>query len=245
MKAKLILGAFLLSGSLLVAQTGDKTVKVRVKKVENINGVEKTTDTVYFVNGPYRVDGFETGDKKDCTQKKMVIVTDGVNGVPENEMTEVEMEDVMDAQVESALREAGIDGSKTGAGRVIVLNDEKKEGEGQTVRKVIIIKKALVTEPSDADKKMLRETTGSLNGKLKSDEIHFYPNPNSGKFNLDFSLAERADTEVKILNADGKIIYAETLKDFTGKYNKEIDISKNPRGIYFVRIAQGDNAQLK
>jgi hypothetical protein len=45
---------------------------------------------------------------------------------------------------------------------------------------------------------------------------------------------------VKILNADGKIIYAETLKDFTGKYNKEIDISKNPRGIYSVRIAQGD-----
>ncbi|MBA2610637.1 MAG: T9SS type A sorting domain-containing protein [Bacteroidetes bacterium] len=40
-------------------------------------------------------------------------------------------------------------------------------------------------------------------------------------------------------------MYSEKLTNFIGAYDKEIDISKNPKGVYFVRIEQGKHAQVK
>jgi len=41
---------------------------------------------------------------------------------------------------------------------------------------------------------------------------------------------------VTILNTEGKLVYSEELKDFTGRYSKKIDISTNPKGMYFVKV---------
>jgi hypothetical protein len=84
-----------------------------------------------------------------------------------------------------------------------------------------------------------------INAKsLKMDELNYYPNPNDGKFTLQFK-ADKRPTEVKITSLEGKEIYAESLKGFEGTYQNEIDLSSQKRGIYLLQIIQGNKAMNK
>ena len=79
---------------------------------------------------------------------------------------------------------------------------------------------------------------------LKMDELNYYPNPNEGKFTLQFK-ADKRPTEIKITSLQGKEIYAETLNSFEGTYQNEIDLSSEKRGIYLLQIIQGNKATNK
>jgi hypothetical protein len=79
---------------------------------------------------------------------------------------------------------------------------------------------------------------------LKMDELNYYPNPNEGKFTLQFK-ADKRPTEIKITSLEGKEIYAETLSNFEGTYQNEIDLSSQKRGIYLLQIIQGNKATNK
>ena len=95
------------------------------------------------------------------------------------------------------------------------------------------------------DMKRISKQAGTTYGQLKVEKMNFFPNPSNGKFNLSFDLPEKGDTEIMIMNMEGKSVYSEKLAGFTGNYNKEIDISKNAKGVYFVRVEQGKHAQVK
>ena len=82
----------------------------------------------------------------------------------------------------------------------------------------------------------------NINAKvLKTDDLNYYPNPNSGKFSLEFKASKRP-TEVKITSLEGKTVYAEELQSFEGTYQNEIDLSSQKRGIYLLQIIQGSKA---
>ncbi|MGZ4088796.1 MAG: hypothetical protein ACXVPD_15085, partial [Bacteroidia bacterium] len=83
MKAKIMTCALLLSVALAPAQTEKKQATVRIKKVQNINGVETVTDTTYTTDdasainvGNGQVQIIDTGDGKEGSMKKTVIVSD-------------------------------------------------------------------------------------------------------------------------------------------------------------------------
>lgn len=81
---------------------------------------------------------------------------------------------------------------------------------------------------------------------LDMELFEFYPNPNNGRFTLRFRPEERGDLQIRIYNTDGKEVYLEFIQDFSGEYNKEINISKNaPRGTYFLQVTQGDRGMVK
>jgi hypothetical protein len=79
---------------------------------------------------------------------------------------------------------------------------------------------------------------------LKMDELNYFPNPNEGKFTLQFK-ADKRPTEIKITSLEGKEIYAESLNSFEGTYQNEIDLSAQKRGIYLLQIIQGNKATNK
>jgi len=79
---------------------------------------------------------------------------------------------------------------------------------------------------------------------LKMNELNYYPNPNSGKFTLQFKADERP-TEVRITALDGKEVYSENLSGFNGTYQNEIDLSSQKRGVYLLQIIQGKKATNK
>ena len=81
--------------------------------------------------------------------------------------------------------------------------------------------------------------------KLKVEKMNFYPNPNNGKFNLSFELESKEKTTIEIYDESGKKVYSEELLDFSGKYNKEIDLSKESKGVYFIKVNQNKKSLTK
>jgi hypothetical protein len=173
----------------------------------------------------------------------------------------------IDMEVKKALKEAGIEdasilrqaqqpGSATATKgeKILIINGTGSSTSsatgGKAEGKNIVITKTMIrhVDIKDADEKELKrlgQSNGDKENKLKLSNMNFYPNPNTGKFNLSFNLPEKGDAEVTILNTEGKIVYSEKLPAFSGSYDKEIDISKQAKGIYFVKVEQGKNAQVK
>jgi hypothetical protein len=60
-----------------------------------------------------------------------------------------------------------------------------------------------------------------------------HPNPSEGKFYLEFPSPSNEPTEIMIMDLTGRRVYEEIAK-MTGK--TEIDLSGQPKGMYFVRI---------
>jgi hypothetical protein len=65
------------------------------------------------------------------------------------------------------------------------------------------------------------------------------PNPSNGFFDLSFESASQ-DISIFITDVLGRIVYQEAIKNVSGFYKKQIDISANRKGVYFVKIA-GEN----
>lgn len=67
-----------------------------------------------------------------------------------------------------------------------------------------------------------------------------YPNPTQGKININIKLDETAsDFVLNIYAVNGSQIYTNTINETVEKENylsKEMDISNQPNGIYFLRV---------
>ncbi len=332
MKIKLLTCALLLASFALMAQEKKKAT-VHIKKVENINGVEKVTDTTYTTDD---VSGFKysysddkiitedirnengkevrtimiddhngkgeptikvhTGDPKKDAQiekelreahkkgdKKSKVIVMDENGKTTTKVIEgVDMEKALQEahkalqeaekelknsnkqikrsekemlaseeamkEAEKALLEAEKEMQKNGEGKhmkkVIIVNDEESnDGKGgKTITRIVMLNMN-ITDASDEDVKRLG--AGSVDNKVEVDNMKLYPNPNDGKFNLNFNLKNKGDVEVTVYNVEGKQVYNEKIPNFEGEYNKPIDISRNAKGIYFVKIQQGKHTQVK
>ena len=264
MKTKLLTLVLLLAGLVINAQTkkkecpGAKPATVRIKKVKNINGVETITDTTFTSNDPSSInfaDGSEVQTiniigKDDGIEQHLVIVNDQVISSGNENIKIINKGDTkeMDAEIEKALKEAGVDPNKKGVKKMIIVNEDTapgKDGKNEKRTTKIVMIKMDITDASADDKKRLSNQIGNTDNKLEMDNMKMYPNPNDGKFNLNFNLKNKADAEVTVYDMQGKQVYSEKLSNFSGEYSKAIDISSNTKGVYFVKIEQGKHSQVK
>jgi hypothetical protein len=254
MKKVILMTAALLSSALIIAQTSEKPVTVRIKKIEKINGVEKVTDTTFTTtdlsslhrNHP-NVRVFEGENGKEHKIERVVIEGGDIN--PEDvDVKVIHHGAEMDEEIKKALKEAGVDPDAKGTKKVVIVQDDIKGEEGskgeKRITKIVMLRTDM-TCASEEDKKRLKNQIGSSDDKLEIDKMSLYPNPGDGKFNLKFNLKNKEDAEVTIYNSEGKPVYNEKLPSFTGEYNKPIDISNNSKGIYFVKVVQGKHAMVK
>lgn len=72
-----------------------------------------------------------------------------------------------------------------------------------------------------------------------------YSNPSDGAFNIKFNLNEEGDTKIVITDINGKEVFTETLKNFSGAYDKTISLSDAPKGTYFVKVTQNGYSGTK
>lgn len=259
MKTQLVTIALMIAGLSLNAQTTKKEATVRIKKVENINGVETVTDTTFTTNDPSTIklgDGTDIqtiniiGDEKDGKTEKVVIVnSEVVGGEGENvKIIHKGNSKEMDAEIEKALKEAGVDPDTKGAHKMVIIDEDtapNKDGKSEKRTTKIVMLKMDITDASSEDVKRLKNQLGGADNKVEMDNMKLYPNPNDGKFNLNFNLKNKGDAEVTVYDMQGKQVYNEKLANFSGEYNKPIDISSNAKGIYFVKIQQGKHSQVK
>ena len=71
------------------------------------------------------------------------------------------------------------------------------------------------------------------------DNIYIYPNPNKGEFFIQFNSNKNRTFEV--YNSIGKLV----LQSSTNNSNVQIDLTNNPRGIYFVKISDENSTSIK
>jgi hypothetical protein len=281
MKTIIITCALALYVSALNAQTSEKTRTVRIKKIENINGVEKVTDTTFTSTGPAEINGEgsvsvrEIKDK-DGKMKQIVllqekgspqIIMDGGGGQDETltlssgkdgekkVFRQIIIHDSVNVSKEiSSIPDFEIKGNDGNdddpmIGKTVIIKRpasgcgaSKEETDAAPVLyQVTILRKIKLTEPSENDKNLL----GKPANKLGVNEINFYPNPGNGKFNLSFKAQGAGETEVSVMDVQGKTIYSEKVQENSGVYSKQIDLSQNRPGIYFLKIRQGNSEALK
>lgn len=125
-------------------------------------------------------------------------------------------------------------------GERVVIRKEMREGNGDEVIEVIV--ERIHIEISDVDDMtVVEEIPGSKvepSRLLQLDDVSYYPNPNNGSFTLRFA-ADDKPTQVRVIDMMGKEVYAEDLQNFSGIYDKQIDLSDSEKGVYILQIIQG------
>ncbi|MBN2173015.1 MAG: T9SS type A sorting domain-containing protein [Bacteroidales bacterium] len=140
-----------------------------------------------------------------------------------------------------------IEGSDPAVERDVQVNVIRKDDGNET----IVIKKSIVVKKlNQKDIDLLKDAGVNIEqekgeNQLELDDLQFSPNPNDGKFTLNFSTPEKGTTEIRIFDAQGKEVYHENIENFNGLYNKQIDISNEKQGTYFLSIRQGDRVSTR
>ena len=122
-----------------------------------------------------------------------------------------------EAEIEKAIRDA--DGAKV----IIIQRSDKKDGKQHGTERKAKAEKSSSKHALDAT-------------------LEAYPNPNQGRFTVSFRLQRKGDASVQVIDPAGKVVYTETLKDFSGEYKKEIELPGKSRGTYLVKISQGNQS---
>ena len=59
-------------------------------------------------------------------------------------------------------------------------------------------------------------------------------------FNISFTSESVQDLRVRVLNVVGEELIEDDLQQFVGEYTKQIDLTTNAKGIYFLEIETND-----
>ena len=75
--------------------------------------------------------------------------------------------------------------------------------------------------------------------------LEIYPNPSSGIYNVSFDLTLREDVSMEVIDGLGRVLYAHSFNKTMHVANHVVDLSKQPNGIYFVRLTAGNTTAVK
>ncbi|MEO1049089.1 MAG: T9SS type A sorting domain-containing protein [Bacteroidota bacterium] len=120
------------------------------------------------------------------------------------------------------------------------------DGEGEKEKQIKIVLKISKLTISELDFSENEFEHLHLNEQksLQLDDLNFYPNPNSGRFTLDFQ-SNGAPTEVNIMDLTGKQVYNKQLQGFEGYVREEIDLTDQQPGVYILQMLQGGRSLNK
>lgn len=95
---------------------------------------------------------------------------------------------------------------------------------------------------SDSMKSSVTITAVGINNTVNAKNVMVYPNPNNGKFNVNFQLDSRDNVTVKIVNLNGQTVYSNNIGN-TSAENLSIDLSELAAGVYTLKV-EGVNTQI-
>ena len=74
-------------------------------------------------------------------------------------------------------------------------------------------------------------------------QLEVFPNPSRDIFNVSFVSDEIQNVTIKVVNMIGEEVHANELVEFVGQYTNKIDLSTQPKGVYFLEITS-DNGGI-
>ena len=145
--------------------------------------------------------------------------------------------DQMEVKIEKILSE--YDNETEGGQKVIVIEKERSSqinDENIFIEREPNMESFTIALVSEVNTEMPENRAHSV--ELQIDDLNFFPNPNEGRFSLQFTLPQEGSTQVELFNTSGQRIYSEDLGTFSGFYRSEIDISDQPTGNYILHVTQ-------
>lgn len=75
--------------------------------------------------------------------------------------------------------------------------------------------------------------------KSEDIQINIFPNPNSGLFTLNIKSTDIKELKIEITNQLGQVVFTKNNFKDVQNVNKQIDLNKNAKGVYFVTVTSG------
>ncbi len=75
--------------------------------------------------------------------------------------------------------------------------------------------------------------------------LQLSPNPNKGKFQLNFEVKGKADLNISLLNTLGQKVFQSSYPAFTGRFKKEVNVGPQAKGVYTLRIDHNQKVFVK
>jgi hypothetical protein len=234
-------------GEVKVWTTYDDDGNKKTLKIEGVDGEHEVIDM--FIG--------ECDSLEEAKEIKVITTSSGSNTMmlitKDGERKEVVLEGDAVYEYKTDDGETVIIKTVEDGEQIFITTDvELEEGEEKSITKKIMIVKA---ESDDESEMVMTVVMQSLDGAeeenlknwgaesesddLELEHFHFYPNPTDGKISLEFESDESGDLKIMIFDSAGKTIFKEKVKSFTGKYEKEIDLTGEPDGAYFLNITLG------
>ncbi|MCF8365965.1 MAG: T9SS type A sorting domain-containing protein, partial [Bacteroidales bacterium] len=215
---------------------GKKNSGMKVMKVKGANTIWVGDDgEVHELDA----DNFEFVSDGDSARKMKVKVINKNGNMTvwvdeDGEVHELEGRDYMfESGDENTPKQVKVKVIKKDSGQTIWISDDKEVFMPDGAKYEF--------QPASAKDKEDLKSAGvkTKDRELLVENMKFSPNPSNGKFNLSFTLKEKKKITINIYDINGNVVYTETLKDFQGEYSKEIDISNQESGTFFLQIVQG------
>jgi len=88
--------------------------------------------------------------------------------------------------------------------------------------------------------------TGIYTQELSNEDIRIYPNPSTGRFQIDITGLENENYTIEIFNSVGSKVLGKKL-DSNGKSMQSwnVDLSTYAKGVYFVRLQSSGKIKVK
>ena len=118
--------------------------------------------------------------------------------------------------------------------RVVIINDSTGSKHQCTKTVTVVQTSQAPATPENAKVKTVVKNAPDPNA------LKVFPNPSSGHFTININMAGKEKADLRITDMNGKTVYAEQLGTETENLSKEIDLSKNGKGIYNVEVHKGD-----
>jgi endoglucanase len=104
------------------------------------------------------------------------------------------------------------------------------------------ILRLLITRPSfNLNWFEINEPASAIGLKNEEISLNIYPNPCEGRFSIEMDIAQRENVEIQIYNNLGMAIIREELKDCSGHFIINFDLSVYPSGIYYLQLIIDNN----
>ena len=76
-------------------------------------------------------------------------------------------------------------------------------------------------------------------------DINFYPNPSDGRFDLEIDAISDDPIQLIIVDDQGNEVYNSTSSPERGFFEKRIDLSKEGKGLYVLKVEQNGKVLTK
>jgi len=93
----------------------------------------------------------------------------------------------------------------------------------------------------------LEKTSGQpldQRNSLEPVEFRVSPNPTSGQLKVHLELVDRGNTEIKVFDQQGKVIFTQELHDFQGAYSNHINLEKESAGTFYISVQQNGRGKV-